>query len=115
MSPDLEFRAPSIEELQPHFPAYEINADGQVRVRSTGQLRRFGSLAVCSALEERGAVRTDKGCGGRRGGERGGVTRLHNVVAGEAAVGVAAVGVAAGAGAAVAAAAAAAAATSASF
>ena len=26
MSPDLEFHAPSIEELQPHFPAYEITA-----------------------------------------------------------------------------------------
>ncbi len=26
MSPDLEFSAPSIEELQPHFPAYEITA-----------------------------------------------------------------------------------------
>ena len=25
MSTDLEFQAPSIEELQPHFPAYEIN------------------------------------------------------------------------------------------
>ena len=26
MSIDLEFHAPSIEELQPHFPAYEITA-----------------------------------------------------------------------------------------
>ena len=26
MSPDLEFQAPSLEELQPHFPAYEITA-----------------------------------------------------------------------------------------
>ena len=26
MSPDLDFQAPSVEELQPHFPAYEITA-----------------------------------------------------------------------------------------
>ncbi len=26
MVPDLEFQAPTIEELQPHFPAYEINS-----------------------------------------------------------------------------------------
>ena len=26
MTPDLDFQAPSLEELQPHFPAYEITA-----------------------------------------------------------------------------------------